>query len=63
MARFFRVTVAGGGRREREVNHHNLDWRNGTEIDYGTSWTVRGDWQCLNTDEDLEHSIQYAGEA
>lgn len=26
-------------------------------------WTVRGDWQCVNTDEDLEQAIQYAGEA
>ena len=26
-------------------------------------WTVRGDWQCVNTDEDLELAIQYAGEA
>ena len=26
-------------------------------------WTVRGDWQCVNTDEDLEQAIQYAGAA
>ena len=26
-------------------------------------WTVRGDWQCVNTDEDLEQAIRYAGEA
>jgi REP element-mobilizing transposase RayT len=26
-------------------------------------WTVRGDWQCVNTDDDLEQAIQYAGEA
>ena len=26
-------------------------------------WTVGGDWQCLNTDEDLEQAILYAGEA
>jgi hypothetical protein len=25
-------------------------------------WTVRGDWECLNTDEDLEQAILYAGE-
>ena len=26
-------------------------------------WTVGGDWQCLNTDEELELAILYAGEA
>jgi REP element-mobilizing transposase RayT len=25
-------------------------------------WTVRGDWESLNTDEDLEQAILYAGE-
>lgn len=26
-------------------------------------WTKLGDWQCINTDDDLEDAIQYAGEA
>lgn len=26
-------------------------------------WTVRGDWQCVNSDDDLEQAILYAGEA
>jgi len=26
-------------------------------------WTVGGDWQCINTAEDLEQAIAYAGEA
>lgn len=26
-------------------------------------WTVGGDWQCLNTEEDLEQAIMYAGDA
>ena len=26
-------------------------------------WTVGGDWQCLNTEEELEQAILYAGEA
>jgi REP element-mobilizing transposase RayT len=26
-------------------------------------WTVGGDWQCVNTEEELEQAILYAGEA
>lgn len=26
-------------------------------------WTVGGDWKCLNSDEDLDTAIAYAGEA
>ncbi len=26
-------------------------------------WTVSGDWQCINTEDELEQVIQYAGEA
>ena len=26
-------------------------------------WTVGGDWQCLNSDDDVEQAILYAGEA
>ena len=26
-------------------------------------WTVGGDWGCLNTDDELERAILYAGEA
>ena len=26
-------------------------------------WTIGGDWQCLNTEEDLEQAIMYAGQA
>lgn len=26
-------------------------------------WTVGGDWPCLNTDEELERAILYAGQA
>ncbi len=26
-------------------------------------WTVGGDWECLNTDDELERAILYAGEA
>ncbi len=28
-----------------------------------TVWTRGGDWKCINTEEDLEVCIQYAGEA
>ena len=26
-------------------------------------WTSKGDWQCINTDDDLEDAVQYAGES
>lgn len=26
-------------------------------------WTVSGDWQCINTEDEFEQVIQYAGEA
>jgi REP element-mobilizing transposase RayT len=26
-------------------------------------WTVGGDWKCINTEDELEQVVQYAGEA